>query len=195
VIETFLRPPVTPAQWAADAVRALGTVGVVAAGLGWGAVEFWVCALALLGVFASRFLGLRPALDIALGVSLVVAAWSSVLDLYAAVSGWDLVVHFATTGLLAAALVVMAERAGIVPPGVPRSARAVLTTAFGVTAAVVWEIAEWVGHNFVDPQIYVGYNDTVGDLLAGAAGSLLAGLTLRATDARSETPAREHARL
>jgi hypothetical protein len=80
VIETFLRPPVTPAQWIADAVRALGTVGVV-------------------------------------------AAWSSVLDLYAAVSGWDLVVHFATTGLLAAALVVVAERAGIVPPGAPRSRR------------------------------------------------------------------------
>jgi len=195
VIETFLRPPVTPAQWAADAVRALGTAGVVAAGFGWGAVAFWVSALALLGVYASRFLGLRPGLDIALGLSLLVASWSSVLDLYAAVSGWDLVVHFAATGLLAAALFAVGQRAGVAPAAPSRAAAAVLTTAFGVTAAVVWEIAEWLGHTFVDPQIYVGYNDTVGDLVAGAAGSILAGLALSPTAVDAPAPARERARL
>ena len=195
MIETFLRPPVTATEWAADAVRVLGTVGVVVAGIGWGTVAFWVCALALLGVYASRFLGLRPGLDVAVGVALLVAAWSSVLDLYAAIASWDLVVHFAATGLLAAVFFVLAQRAGVTPAAPTRAAAVVLTTAFGLTAAVVWEIAEWVGHNVVDPQIYVGYDDTIGDLVAGAVGSIVAGATVSMAAARASAPERERARL
>jgi len=179
VIENFLRPPVGPAETAADAVRVIGTLSVVAAGIGWGPVAFWVTALALLGVYASRFLALRPALDIALGITLLVAAWSSTLDLYAAIASWDLVVHFAATGLLAAALYVIAVATHIVPAGSTRVATAVLTTAFGISAAVVWEIAEWAGHTFVDPTIFVAYTDTIGDLVAGALGSIAAGCSMR----------------
>ncbi|WP_411700281.1 hypothetical protein [Conyzicola sp.] len=176
MIENFLRPPRGPAEWAADGVRVIGTAGVVAAGVGWGPVAFWVSALSLLGVYASRFLGLRPAFDIALGVTLITASWSSVLDLYGSIGGWDLVVHFAATGLIAAALFVIAQRLLVVPADTTRAQGTVFTTAFGMSAAVVWELAEWAGHNFVDPTIFVAYNDTIGDLAAGTAGSILAGL-------------------
>jgi hypothetical protein len=178
VIETFLTPPRRPAEFAADTVRALGTVSVVVAGLVWGAVAFWVCALSLLGVYAARFLGFRPALDIGLGITLLVAAWSSVLDLYTTVTGWDLVVHFVANGLLAAAFCIMLVRAGVLPGTGTRVQAAAQTVFVGLGAAVVWEIAEWVGHNFVDPTIYVAYDDTIGDLVAGGLGSVVAGLAL-----------------
>ena len=191
MIENFLRPPTGPAGRVADAVRVVGTLSVVVAGIGWGAVAFWVTALALLGVFASRFLALRPALDIALGITLLTAAWSSTLDLYAAIASWDLVVHFAATGLLAAALFVVAQRLNIVAVDTAPVATGVITAAFGISAAVVWEIAEWVGHNFVDTTIFVAYNDTIGDLAAGAAGAIVAGCSMRFLGASSRVRASE----
>ena len=51
-------------------------------------------------------------------------------------------------------------------------------TGLGATAAVLWEIGEWAGHTFLDPSIYVGYADTVGDLAAGLAGSVVAAVVL-----------------
>jgi hypothetical protein len=196
VIETFLRPPQRPAEFTADAVRALGTVSVVVAGLVWGAVAFWVCALSLLGVYASRFLGFRPALDIALGATLLVAAWSSVLDLYTTVAGWDLVVHFAANGLIAAAGTILLTRVGALPAATTRLHTTVQATTVGLAAAVVWEVAEWVGHNFVDPTIYVAYNDTIGDLVAGGLGSVLAGASagFLAAGSRAGAPASRAAR-
>jgi hypothetical protein len=195
VIENFLRPPAGIAEWAADGVRAVGTVGVVVAGLGWGPVAFWVSALSLLGVYASRFLGLRPAFDIALGLTLIIASWSSVLQLYTSVAGWDLVVHFAATGLLAAALFVIAQRLAVVPAEVSTAQGVVFTTAFGMSAAVVWEMAEWVGHNFIDPTIFVAYDDTIGDLVAGTAGSFLAGMAIRHLGAHRRAAVAEDAPL
>lgn len=195
MIENFRRAPSGPAEWAADAVRVLGAVSVAVAGIGWGAVAFWVTALALLGVCASRFLGLRPGLDIALGSTLLVAAFSSTLGLYTSIAGWDLVVHFSATGLLAAALFVCGQRLRLVPLDTPPVPTAVLTAAFGVSAAVLWEIAEWVGHNFVDPTIYVAYNDTIGDLAAGAAGAIVAGCSMRVLHVRDRARAAADARL
>jgi hypothetical protein len=178
MIETFLRPPRHPAEFVADGVRVLGTASVVVAGIGWGAVAFWVCALSLVGVYASRFLGFRAALDIALGATLLVAAWSSVLDLYTTITGWDLLVHFTANGLIAAGAVILLERIGALPPASTRVQALVHTVSLGLAAAVVWEVAEWVGHNFVDPTIYVAYDDTIGDLVAGGLGSVLAGCAL-----------------
>ncbi|GAB3606386.1 hypothetical protein GCM10027413_17950 [Conyzicola nivalis] len=195
MIENFLRPPVGRAEWAADGVRVIGTAGVVVAGIGWGPVAFWVSALSLLGVYASRFLGVRPAFDIALGATLIVASWSSVLGLYTSIAGWDLLVHFVATGLLAAALFVIAQRLLVVPAGATKAQGVVFTTAFGMAAAVVWEMAEWAGHNFVDPTIFVAYNDTIGDLAAGTAGSILAGCFIGYLAAHSRARAPQNAPL
>ena len=195
MIENFLRPSASRAELVADAVRAIGTLSLVAAGVGWGWVAFWVTALALLGVYASRFLGFSAALDTALGVVLLVAAWSSVLDLYAAIPVWDVVVHFAANGLIAAALYRLAERLRIVALGASPLATAVVTAAFGTSAAVVWEIAEWAGHIFVDVSIFVAYTDTVGDLAAGALGSIVAGCSMRYLGTRRPVRPRAVARL
>ncbi|MET1051199.1 MAG: hypothetical protein ABWX65_01030 [Mycetocola sp.] len=180
MIRTFLRRPHGAAELTADAIRAIGLLSVVVALVGWPVLDVSVFAAALLGLVVPRFLGVRPGLDIAMGIVVLVAAWSALLELYDAIEYWDFYVHFALNGLTAAILYVLAVRLGIVPD--PASARVrlsaivALTTAFGLAAAVIWELAEWAGFTFVDQTIFVGYNDTIGDFVAGGLGSLLAGL-------------------
>lgn len=180
MIRTFLRRPHGAAELTADAIRAIGLLSVVVALVGWPILDVSVFAAALLGLVVPRFLGVRPGLDIAMGIVVLVAAWSALLELYDAIEYWDFYVHFALNGLTAAILYVLAVRLGIVPD--PASARVrlsaivALTTAFGLAAAVIWELAEWAGFTFVDQSIFVGYNDTIGDFVAGGLGSVLAGL-------------------
>jgi hypothetical protein len=177
VIETFLRPPRGVGEIVADSVRVLGLLGVVVAAVGWGGVELAVTALALVGLVLPRFLGARPALDIGFGVCVLVAAWSSVLSLYTTAPAWDIPVHFFTNGYAAAVAWVLLVRLGVLEPAAGAAA-AVPTVALGVTAGVLWEFGEWAGHTFLDRSIFVAYDDTIGDLAVGAAGSVVAGLAI-----------------
>jgi hypothetical protein len=187
--ETFLRLPTGGGELTADALRGLGVLSVVVGGIHWGFVEVAVFALTLLGMLVPRFLGLRPGFDIAVGGTLLVAAWSGVFELYTRVGWLDVVIHFSANGLLAALIFVVAARAGVVAevaPGTPSLLRAAfLTTVFGLAAGVVWEMGEWAGHTLIDPAIFVGYNDTIGDLPVGGLGSLLAGIAIRRLTAES----------
>jgi len=164
-------------------VRVLGLLSMVATLIWWAPVDAAVFALVQLGLVMPRFLGIRPALDIAFGISLLVAGWSAVLELYTHILYWDLLVHFTLNGLLAAVLYVLAVRRGAVPDpstdAVPLGATVTLTVAFGLAAGVVWEVAEWAGHTFVDSGIYVGYTDSIADLAFGGLGALAAGLAGR----------------
>ncbi|MBF4461378.1 MULTISPECIES: hypothetical protein [unclassified Rathayibacter] len=189
LVATFLQPPRTRGEWFADAVRMAGALSIVAAALGWGLVDVAVFGLAAIGLVLPRFLGIRAALDAAFGIALLVASWSSVLDLYAAWTTWDLVVHGVLNGLVAVVAFLLAARAGVVPPvagqGGPLAPAVVLCVCFGITAGVLWEWGEWAGHRFIDSSIFVGYDDTLGDLAAGALGSLLAGSLMRYWSATS----------
>ena len=200
MIRTFLRPPSGPADWVADGIRVLGVVSVVVALIGWTLVDAATFALVLLGLVLPRFLGVRPALDIAFGVTLLVAGWSAVLDVYVEVRWWDLPVHFALTGLVALMLYILLVRVGaLADPAaerVPVWVVTMLTVSFGSAAAVLWEIAEWFGHTVIDETIYVGYTDSIGDLAIGAAGAVVAALTARYWVAESRflgAPARANA--
>ena len=159
LVETFLAPPRTRGEWFADGVRMAGVASMVAAGIGWGFVDVMVFALAAIGLVIPRFLGIRPALDAAFGVALLVASWSSVLDLYQAWASWDLVVHFVLNGLVAAVAYLVAARAGVVTTAErgPLAPVIVLCGCLGTTAGVLWEWGEWAGHRFVDASIFVGY--------------------------------------
>jgi hypothetical protein len=175
----FLRPSTTAGERVADVVRILGLVSLVVVAVGWGFVEMAVFALALLGVVLPRFLGTRPLLDTSFGVAVLVAAWSAVLDLYDAIVWWDIVVHFVLNGLVAAVAWVLCLRLGVSLAGAPDRRRfaltVVLTTTLGLATGALWEVGEWLGHTFIDDTIYVAYNDTIGDIVAGGLGSALAG--------------------
>ncbi|WP_374945896.1 hypothetical protein [Agreia sp.] len=189
ITETFVRRPSGAGEVAADALRGLGVLSVVAGGIHWGFVEVAVFALTLLGMLVPRFLGVRPEFDIAVGATLLVAAWSGVFELYTSIDWLDIVIHFAANGLLAALIFVVAAKSGVVAAATPGAASllrsAVLTTAFGLAAGVLWEMGEWAGHTFIDTAIFVGYTDTIGDLAVGGLGSLVAGLGIRWLTARS----------
>jgi hypothetical protein len=180
---TFLRPPRGVGEIFADIVRVLGLLSVVVTLIWWAPVDVAVFAAVMLGLVIPRMLGIRPALDASFGLALLVAGWSAVLDLYAKILYWDLVVHFALNGLIAAVIYVLAIRLGVVPDPaeerVPLAATIALTVAFGLAAGVVWEVAEWAGHTFIDQTIYVGYNDTIADLTVGGMGALAAGIAGR----------------
>lgn len=183
MIDTFLRAPRGAAEVFADTIRIVGLASFAVAALLLGLVETAVFALSLLGLVFPRFLGARAALDASFGIVVLVAAWSSVLDLYTTVPGWDILIHFLTNGLAAAVAFVLF--AGLTPrtgQSAPRGSdlsRTVLTTAFGLSIGVLWEFAEWMGHTFVDQSIFVNYDDTIGDLAAGGAGSFVAGCAMR----------------
>ncbi|KAF2416780.1 hypothetical protein [Microbacterium sp. B35-30] len=178
----FLRPPQGAAEWVADAVRLLGPLSVVAALVWWSPADAGIVALTLLALVVPRFVGVRPAFDVVFCLTVLVAAWSNVLGLYETVPGWDLVVHFVCTGVLAAMAYILLARLAIVPTPLAPTTRPVtpivLVTSIGLALSAVWEMAEWVGKTFVDPGIFVTYRDSIGDMAAGGLGGLVAGLVV-----------------
>lgn len=185
MIENFLRPPRSIGDYAADAVRLIGALSVVAAALWFSATDAGIVALTLPALVAPRFLGLRPTFDILTSLTVLIAAWSNVFDLYTRVAWWDIVIHLVCTGVLAVLLYVLCGYAGIV--AAPRTehftgpAAIVLGTAFGLALSAVWEMIEWLGKTFVTAEIFVTYDDTIGDMAVGGLGALLAGCLLART--------------
>ncbi|MGO4783790.1 hypothetical protein [Cryobacterium sp. W22_MBD10_FK3] len=182
MIRLLLRRPSGVAEATADALRALAVVGIVVAAVGWGPLSGISLALVAGGMLLPRMLGLRPSVDIAFGVVVLVAVWSSVLGIYVSTRWWDLPVHFVTNGLCAALLYIVLVQFGVLADAStlprPMLSTAVITTALGLALGVIWEVFEWYGHTFLDPEIFVGYDDSIGDLVWGGAGALLAGCSM-----------------
>lgn len=182
MIDNFLRPADNRAQMLADALRTLGTLSVLLALLLHGLTDAAIVAFSLPGLMLPRFLGMRPWADIAVSVTLMVAAWSNVFDLYTQIWWWDIVVHFVCAGALAAVVYLFLALRGIVPPpstrGFTPAGAVVLTTAFGLALGALWEMVEWFGYTYLTDEIYVTLGDTIGDMAAGGVGALCAGLVL-----------------
>lgn len=170
------RPPRTALEWISDAVRAVAIIGVLIAAFTLPATDTAVLSMTLPAVMLTRMLGLRSGLDLAICVTVIVAAGSNVIDLYRAWTGWDLVVHAVCTGVLAAvALVVLEDTRVVSPSGLRRTPIVVATTA-GLALSAVWEMVEWFGYRFITDSIFVTYDDTIGDMIAGGLGALVAGI-------------------
>ncbi|MGC0371062.1 hypothetical protein [Microbacterium sp. SLBN-111] len=170
------RPPRTALEWITDAIRAVAIIGVAVAVFALPPTEAAVLSMALPAVMLSRMLGLRAGLDLAVCVTVIVAAGSNVVDLYRSWTGWDLIVHAVCTGVLAAvALVVLADADVVVRTGRRRTPVIVATIA-GLALSAVWEMVEWFGYRFITDSIFVTYDDTIGDMVAGGVGALIAGV-------------------
>ena len=96
------------------------------------------------------------------------------LDLYDSVVWFDDWMHFVNTGLLAAAVVLLSMRR--TPSLGPVLERAL---AFGVTAAVAWEIAEYFAFLSKSSERAFAYGDTLGDLTLGVLGALVAAVVVQ----------------
>lgn len=170
------RPPRSVTDWVTDAVRALAIVLVIVSLFTLPFTDFAVLSMSLPAVMLSRMIGLRSGLDLVTCVTVFVAAGSNVLELYRAWTGWDLVVHLACTGLLAAVALVLLDDAGVVAPTGRRRTPIVVATLAGLALSAVWEMIEWFGYRFITDAIFVTYDDTIGDIIAGGAGALIAGV-------------------
>ncbi|WP_454778333.1 hypothetical protein [Georgenia muralis] len=176
-------PGARPARVATDAVAVAGVVSLVLAAPR-GPVAVALFALVLLGLTVPRVLGVPGWLQAVSGTVVVAAAWAALLGLYERWWWLDIAAHAAANGLLALFAFRLVVAGGLLPvPGGPaprrlRAGAVLVTVTLGVTLGVVWELAEWFGNSFLDDGILVGYEDTLGDLVAGAAGSSVAGLLL-----------------
>jgi hypothetical protein len=166
-----------------DAFRAAAVLSVGAAAVWFGIAEAAGFMVVAIGLMIPRIYRLAGPFDAAFGATIFLASWSSVVSLYAAITWWDILVHFVTAGSSAAVLFLLLARARITPAdtvgrALPARSIVVLTFAFGVTIAVLWEFLEWAGNAFISDGIHVGYIDTLIDIAGGGAGAILAGTLL-----------------
>ncbi|MGW9627445.1 DUF2238 domain-containing protein [Microbacterium sp. NPDC055521] len=193
--EDFLRPPRTAAEWTADALRLVGILGVIAAAIRLEPTDAGIAALALPALVLPRMLGMRAWFDTTAGATVLAAAWSNVFELYAAISWWDLAIHFACTGVLAIITAEVLTRAGVVDITASATSRSrtplVLMPLIALALSAVWEMIEWFGSAYISDQIHVGYQDTIGDMVLGGLGGVVAGVMLALSDVR-RVPGPEH---
>ncbi|UDM20162.1 hypothetical protein [Clavibacter michiganensis] len=169
---TFLQPPHGITAVLADAVRVIGLATFLFSVFAWTGTTSAMFALALLGLVAPRFLGARPAMDLAIGITTLVSAASNRLDLYETLPWWDIPAHLVTTAALAALVILLADRAGVVVDRRPLPL-GILSLTVGLALSALWELGEWAGQAWLDPEILTGYADTIGDMAVGGLGALL----------------------
>lgn len=185
--DDFLRPPATPGDWLADVLRLIGVLATIAAAIWLKPTDAGIAALALPALMLPRMLGLAAWFDVTACAAVLVAAWSNVFDLYRTVTGWDLVLHFLCTGVLAVIAAVILTRTGVVPlvatvdgsgPSLRRRTPVALVPLVALAISAVWEMIEWLGWRYLSEDIFVAYQDTIGDLVMGGLGGVAAGILL-----------------
>ena len=96
------------------------------------------------------------------------------LNLFDTVSWWDDAMHFILWGLLTAGVLV-----AFAPRNLSRGLTTFIALGFGTTAAVVWEVGEYVAFIRSSPELQTAYTDTLGDLALGTLGALAAGIVVQ----------------
>jgi hypothetical protein len=187
VKDDFLRPAATLGDWLADGLRLIGVLGLIAAAIWLKPTDAGIAALALPALMLPRMLGLAAWFDVTACATVLVAAWSNVFDLYRTVTGWDLVLHFLCTGVLAIIAAVILTRTGVVTlaravdgsePSLRRRTPVVLVPLVALAISAVWEMIEWLGWRYLSDDIFVTYQDTIGDMVLGGLGGIAAGILL-----------------
>lgn len=91
------------------------------------------------------------------------------MDLYDKISWFDDWMHFMNTGMLAAAVILLTMHRST-----PLGAMIERALAFGVTAALFWEVAEYYAFLRFSPERVGAYTDTLGDMVLGTFGCVVA---------------------
>ncbi|MDQ6526170.1 hypothetical protein RB608_21305 [Nocardioides sp. LHD-245] len=95
------------------------------------------------------------------------------MDLYDTIAWFDDLMHFVNTGLIAAAVILLTLHHSATRLRVVERALAV-----GATAAIGWELAEYVAFIRGHSERVFAYEDTLGDLGLGVLGSVVAALVI-----------------
>jgi hypothetical protein len=165
-----------------DLLRLVALVSAIAAIPSYPAESVLTFVVVFLVLLVPRIAALPRPVDLAVCITWLLAGWSKVAGWYGTVDWLDWVVHGTTTGASAAAVYLLLVRIGLVPPlqdrNIRRAAIVLLTAALGMAIGVLWEFYEWLAYTNLPGRDYVGYDDTVADLLMDTVSSLLAGAGL-----------------
>lgn len=136
-------------------------------------------ALALIGIGALLLRAARApaALDLAFVVLLSADAWATALGAFAHDNRQDRPGHVVLTALATPVLFHLARRAGVLPArpvagAAPRVAFALAVAGLGLALGTVWELVEYGADAVLGTDMSLGYGDTMGDLVADAAGAV-----------------------
>ncbi len=132
--------------------------------------------LAGLIVPAGWLLAHRPrpyphAVDILLVAPFLIDVLGNTLDLYDTIWWWDDANHFVNWALLSGAFGLLLRRGRL-----SRWPFYGLVAGFGGTTAILWELAEYFAFIRNSPEVATAYTDTLGDLVLGVSGSIVAAL-------------------
>ena len=112
--------------------------------------------------------------DLLVALSALLNAFGFVFDLYRAVPLYDEVAHAVTVFSLSLASFYLFYGEEIPPARALATATAVFT--LGVTAGSLWEVAEWTTGYAFSANVVFGLGDAMTDLVANAAGAVVAAL-------------------
>ena len=164
-------------------VLAVGAVVALVAGEPSGAVYL---AVSTAGALLARALALPRLIDLAFVVALSITGFGEAFGFYDRWDWFDRVVHFLVPMLFSLVAYIGLARADLVldPHDQVADVRRgpalfLISSAFGVALGAVWEIVEYTLDALGFTNLSEGNADTVGDLVADTAGSLVgAGLLL-----------------
>ena len=164
-------------------VLAVGAVVALVAGEPSGAVYL---AVSTAGALLARALALPRLIDLAFVVALSITGFGEAFGFYDRWDWFDRVVHFLVPMLFSLVAYIGLARADLVldPHDQVADVRRgpalfLISFAFGVALGAVWEIVEYTLDALGFTNLSEGNADTVGDLVADTAGSLVgAGLLL-----------------
>ena len=111
------------------------------------------------------------ALDILLVSPFLVDVVGNALDLYDTIAWWDDLNHFVNWALLSLAVGQLILRFRL-----PPFAIFVMVVGVGAAAAILWELAEYIAFIRDSEEYDTAYTDTLGDMMLGLGGSIVAGL-------------------
>ena len=141
-------------------------------------------AFTFLVLVVAQRLQLPRRFDLLFIVAMALQAWGNALRLFEDVYWWDNLVHLVLPLASVPVLYVLLLRLGMVNDlGDERHRRhrigfAIFAIGMGLSIGALYEIYEYVIHNYLHADIAIGYADTVDDLALDTAGSLIGGAFL-----------------
>ena len=158
-----------------------GAVGFALAGDAKGAFNL---ALAFAVLVAARLANLPRVYDLAVVVALAFTQGGEAAGLYDAVGFYDRIVHFIVPMLTSQVVYLCLARLDVLPDPHQETTRhheagmLVVTFALGLAIGALWEVFEYFSDGVFGSDLSTGNADTVGDLIADAAGSLAGGVLM-----------------
>ncbi len=113
------------------------------------------------------------ALDILVVAPFLVDVIGNVFDLYDTIEWWDDLNHFVNWGLLSLAIGLLVLRFRL-----PAVETFVIVVGMAALAAIVWELGEYVAFIRNSDELDTAYKDTLGDMLLGMSGAIVAALAI-----------------